>query len=113
MNDHHKDFLSQLKEVAGEATPGPWRAGKWTHDPQLHWQVFCDHLEVCPCVNVTLERDAQFIAMTSPSTVKWMIEVLEEVEGLYEAADIYANLSNILDKLTAGPQPGPGVEGGA
>ena len=77
MND---EAINRLRELARQATPGPWRVAPRWHGEQKVASV--NVLEIVPPISVELAHwtiDADYIAAASPDAV---LALLQEVERL-------------------------------
>ena len=95
--------VDRLRQVAADATPGPWREdGPWWHTPDDPAHMVTAALDRVPVainppreVRAPVRSDMTFIATFDPPTVKALLDVAEAAEliespGFADQPDPYA-----------------------
>lgn len=85
--------LTKLREVAGQATPGPWEV----HDRGIGYEVHVGGHELNHCLRETFDKwDAAHIATFDPPTV---LALLDRVEAAEQALDFHTQRDRELKTL--------------
>ena len=92
-------FLEELKEACDEATDGPWESDG------CYKVTLVDKAEDIIAYDIMKPRDGRFIAKANPKTVRWLLDMLREAQGLMDSELDGLRADKFSIKCSKGPNP--------
>lgn len=104
-------FIEKLSEACDKATDGPWVNEQATIHYYDEYKHICittceddggepEYAQSCP--DIRTDEDAEYIALANPQTMRWLLDVIDDLKML--ACDKLAYPA-LREKIDQGPNP--------